>query len=331
MKQKKQVSLVVTIPAYNEAATIGQVIEAIPRDIPAVKSIDVVVINDGSGDKTADVAAEAGAKVVSFSHNRGLGAAFSEGFRTALGLGADIIVNIDADGQFNPEDIPKLVSPVIEGQADMVTASRFADPDLIPEMPWAKKWGNHRVANIVNKLADQQLHDVSCGFRAYSRDAALRATLLGGHTYTHEVILDLAFRGLRIVEVPVKVIGVRKVGKSKVAANLWKYGWHSLLIMLRAFRDHRPMRVFGGISCLFLIFALACGGFVLLHFLITGAFSPYIFVAFLSAGFAFVSLTCYITALLAGMINRLRILQDEQLFLLRKQEYSKRSEEEHLI
>ena len=322
MSWGKTVSVVVTIPAYNEAATVGQVIEAIPGDIPAVKSIDVVVINDGSTDGTAEVASQAGAKVVSFSHNRGLGAAFSEGFRTALGLGADIIVNIDADGQFNPQDIPRLIKPIIEAKADMVTASRFADPDLIPEMPWAKKWGNRRVANIVNKLADQQLHDVSCGFRAYSRDAALRATLLGGHTYTHEVILDLAFRGLRIVEVPVKVIGVRKVGKSKVAGNLWKYGWHSLLIILRAFRDYRPMRVFGGISCLFLIFALACGSFVFLHFLRTGAFSPYIFVAFLAAGFAFVSLICYITALLAGMINRLRILQDEQLFLLRKQEYS---------
>jgi glycosyltransferase involved in cell wall biosynthesis len=326
MNQKKTVSVVVTIPAFNEASTVAQVIKAVPMDIDGVENIDIAVIDDGSTDGTAEVAAKAGAKVVSFSHNKGLGAAFSEGFRTALGLGADIIVNIDADGQFNPEDIPKLVSPIIEGQADMVTASRFADPDLIPDMPWIKKWGNRRVANIVNKLAGQKLYDVSCGFRAYSRDAALRATLLGGHTYTHEVILDLAFRGLRIIEVPVKVVGVRKFGKSKVAGNLWKYGWHSLLIILRAFRDYRPMRVFGGISSLFLIFALACGSFVFLHFLRTGAFSPYIFVAFLAAGFAFISLICYITALLAGMINRLRIIQDEQLFLLRKQEYSPANE-----
>jgi len=302
MNQKKLVSVVVTIPAYNEAATVGQIIEAIPRDIPAVKNIDVVVINDGSTDGTAEVAARAGAKVVSFSHNRGLGAAFSEGFRTALGLGADIIVNIDADGQFNPEDIPKLVSPIIEGQADMVTASRFANPDLIPEMPWIKKWGNRRVANIVNKLAGQSLCDVSCGFRAYSRDVALRATLLGGHTYTHEVILDLAFRGLRIIEVPVKVRGVRKVGESKVAGNLWKYGWNSLVIMLRAYRDYRPMRVFGGISAIFLILASFCGGFVLIHFLRTGAFSPYIFVAFL--GFSRTSSCSYYESRSTHLITR---------------------------
>ena len=321
MNHRKTVSVVVTIPAFNEAATVAKVIEAIPGGISGVESIDVVVINDGSTDNTAEVAAQAGAKVVSFSHNRGLGAAFGQGLRTALGLGADIIVNIDADGQFNPADIPKLLGPIIEGKADMVTASRFADPDLVPEMPRIKRMGNKVVANILNKLAGQQLHDASCGFRAYRRDAALRATLLGGHTYTHEVILDLAFRGLRIIEVPVKVVGVRKVGESRVAGNLWKYGWNSLMIILRAYRDYRPMHIFGTISLFFLMLALLCGGFVVWHYLRTGAFSPYVFVAFLAAGFGFISLICYITALLAGMISRLRILQDEQLFFLRKQEY----------
>ena len=321
MSDEKTISVVVTIPAYNEAATIADVVNGAKKLIEGIDNIDVVVIDDGSTDDTAKVAAKAGAKVVSFSHNRGLGAAFSQAIRTALSLGADIIINVDGDGQFNPEDIPKLIRPIINAKADMVTASRFADPDLIPKMPWIKKWGNRRVANLVNKLANLNLYDVSCGFRAYSRDAALRATLLGGHTYTHEVILDLAFRGLRIIEVPVKVVGVRKVGKSKVADNLFKYGWHSLIIILRAFRDYRPMRVFGGISLVFLLLAMLLGGFITAHYCITGAFSPYRFVAFLAGGFGFISLICYITALLAGMINRLRILQDEQLFLLRKQEY----------
>lgn len=316
--------MVVTIPAFNEAATVAQVIGAIPKNIFGVRNIDVVVIDDGSTDDTAKVAAASGARVISFSHNRGLGAAFREALHRALGLGADIIVNIDGDGQFNPQDIPKLIEPIIQGQADMVTASRFADPDLIPRMPWIKKWGNQVGANVVSKLTGQKLHDVSCGFRAYSRDTALRATLLGGHTYTHEVILDLAFRGLRIVELPVKVRGVRKVGKSRLTENLWKHCWNSLLIIFRAYRDYRPTRVFGTISIVFLLLAVSCGVFVICHYLATGAFSPYIFVAFLAGGFGFVSLICYITALLAGMINRLRILQDEQLFLLRKREYDTR-------
>ena len=325
---KKQLnSVVVTIPALNEAATIGQIIKSIPTNISGVKNVDVVVINDGSTDNTAGIAAEAGARVVSFSCNRGLGAAFRQGLCTALALGADIIVNIDGDGQFDTKDIPALIRPIIEGRADMVTASRFADPELVPEMPWIKKWGNKRVANIVNRLSNQKLSDVSCGFRAYSRNATLRATLLGGHTYTHEIILDLAFRGLRIIEMPVKVTGVRKFGKSRVAGNLWKYGWHSLFIMLRSFRDYQPMRVFGGISLFFFTLALLCSGFLTIHYFIKGSFSPFIFMGFLGGGFGFIALSCYITALLAGMINRLRILQDEQLFLLRRQEYGTRQNE----
>lgn len=321
MAEKKGVSVVVTLPALNEEATIAEVIAAIPAQMEGVDSIAAVVVNDGSTDATVQRATDAGAHVVSFTHNRGLGAAFAQGIRSALALGADIIVNIDADGQFDPADIPKLLEPILAGRADMVTASRFADPKLTPKMPRLKKWGNRRFARLITRLTHQKLYDVSCGFRAYSRDAALRTTLLGGHTYTHEVILDLAFRQLRIVEVPVKVLGVRPVGQSRVAGNLWKYGWNSISIIFRAYRDYKPMRVFGAISALFSILALAGGIFVLAHYFRTGAFSPYIFVAFLAGGFAFVALICHITGLLAGMINRLRILQDEQLFLIRKQEY----------
>jgi len=318
----EKVKLVVIIPAYNEQPTVGEVVEQIPKRIDGVETIEVVVVDDGSTDATAQVASKAGAEVFSFERNKGLGAAFRQGVKAALGKGADIIVNIDGDGQFNPAHIPKLIEPVLRGQADMATASRFADPKLIPKMPWIKKWGNKRMAHLINRLCDLDLHDVSCGFRAYSRTAALRATLLGAHTYTHEIILDLAYRGLRIVEVPVEVIGVRKAGKSKVASNIYKYAWHSAMIVLRSLRDYRPMFFFGSISLFLLIPALLCGGFVFYHFIKTGSFSPYIFVAFFAGGFAFASLLVYITALLAGMIDRLRIQQDEQLFLLRKQEYS---------
>jgi glycosyltransferase involved in cell wall biosynthesis len=318
----EKLRMVVIIPAYNEQPTVADVIKKIPREIEGIGSIHTVVIDDGSTDETARVAREAGAEVYSFNKNKGLGAAFRQGVKVALSKGADIIVNIDGDGQFNPQHISRLIEPLIKGQADMSTASRFADPKLIPEMPWIKKWGNKRMAHLINRLCDLDLHDVSCGFRAYSRDAALRVTLLGGHTYTHEIILDLAYRGLKIVEVPIEVIGVRKSGKSKVANNVIKYGWHSALIVLKSLRDYRPMRFFGSISLVLLVLALLCGGFVLYHYLQTGSFSPYIFVAFFAGGFGFASLLSYITALLAGMIDRLRILQDEQLFLLRKQEYA---------
>ncbi|MFA5422404.1 MAG: glycosyltransferase family 2 protein [Phycisphaerae bacterium] len=324
MNENISKKVIVIIPAFNEEATVADVIKSAKASLQGLEGAEIVVVNDGSSDKTARVAAEAGAKVVNFTHNKGLGAAFRAGIQASLSMGADIIVNIDADGQFDANDIPKLIEPIIAGRADMVTASRFADPQMIPVMPWIKKWGNKRFCNIVNKLGSLNLHDVSCGFRAYSRDAAMGANLLGGHTYTHEVILDLAFRGLQIVEVPVKVHGIRKVGKSRVANNLWKYGWRSLLIVLRAFRDYRPMKVFGGISLLFLILSLFFSGFLLVHYFRTGKFTPYIFMGFIAGGFGAISLISYITALLAGMINRLRIQQSEQLFLLRKNEYRKK-------
>ena len=326
MSETDRLGVVVMLPALNEEATIAEVIGAIPGQMDGVGWVQALVIDDGSTDATVERASAAGAEVVSFAHNRGLGAAFGQGIRSAVGLGADIIVNIDADGQFDPADIPKLIEPIIAGRADMVTASRFADPELIPQMPRLKKWGNRRFARLITRLTRQKLHDVSCGFRAYSRDAALRATLLGGHTYTHEVILDLAFRQLRIVEVPVKVVGVRPVGESRVAGSLWKYGWNSMFIILRAYRDYKPMHVFGALSAIFLILALTGGIFVGAHYLRTRAFQPYIFIAFLTGGCAFVALVCHITGLLAGMINRLRVLQDEQLFLARKHEYGRQGD-----
>ena len=153
--------LVVTIPAYNEQATVGEVISNVPKSISGIDKIEVVVIDDGSSDQTAKTAAQAGAFVHSFGHNKGLGAAFAQGIRTALAHGADIIVNIDADGQFDPKDIAKLVEPILNNNADMTTASRFADVSLIPEMPWIKKWGNKRVAGIVNQLGGLDIKGVN--------------------------------------------------------------------------------------------------------------------------------------------------------------------------
>ncbi|MFH2105268.1 MAG: glycosyltransferase family 2 protein, partial [Parcubacteria group bacterium] len=131
--------LVVIIPAYNEAKTIATVINKIPRDLAGVDRVEVVVINDGSTDQTAKLAQEVGAVVVSLKQNQGVGGAFSAGMKAALKRKAGVIVNIDADGQFNPQDIPKLVSPILQGEADFVTCSRFKDKELVPTMPALKK------------------------------------------------------------------------------------------------------------------------------------------------------------------------------------------------
>ena len=235
--------IVVIIPAYNEENTIAKVIGEIPRDIS--DSVEVLVIDDGSSDNTVTIAKKAGADhVISHGYNKGLGIAFQTGIRNALEIGADIIINIDADGQFNPGDIPKLIKPIVEQKADMVTCSRFLKKEWIPKMPLVKRFGNKLFTNFINFLTRQKFTDTQCGFRAYSRDAALRMNLMGTFTYTQEVFLDLAEKGLIIKEIPCQVKGVREHGKSKVVKNPLLYAINSLMIILKAFRDYHPLKFF---------------------------------------------------------------------------------------
>jgi glycosyltransferase involved in cell wall biosynthesis len=195
---------VVNIPAYNEERSIAAVIERIPRNVNGCH-VFVSVIDDGSKDLTSTVARNAGADYVhKFPKNMGVAWAFKIGLRCALAIGADIIVNIDADNQFDPEEIPKLAAPLIENQADVVLGSRFLDSSY-RRIPTTKRIGNLAISWIVSILAVQRIRDTQCGFRALSKMAAETVTLSGFFTYTQEMILDLAFRRMRILEVPVTV------------------------------------------------------------------------------------------------------------------------------
>src|SRR5688572_12779843 len=170
--------LVVTIPALNEEKTIAGVVGGIPRHIPGIHDVEVIVINDGSTDRTAEEAEAAGAMVVNVKGRPGLGTIFRIGVERAMRRGADIICNIDGDGQFDPRDIAKLVVPLLRDEADFVTCSRFADPSLLPTMPRVKFLGNRVVTGLINWVCGgTKFSDVSCGFRAFNREAAYRMTL----------------------------------------------------------------------------------------------------------------------------------------------------------
>jgi len=217
--------LLVVIPALNEERTVAEVIRGIPQDLAGVASVEVLVVDDGSTDRTAEEAAAAGALVIRHPTPRGVGASFASSLRYAIDRGADLVVSIDADGQFDPADIRALIRPVVADEADFATASRFADPALVPRMPALKLWGNRAMARLVSRLAGQSFHDVSCGMRCYGRRALLSLNPMGRFTYTQEVFLNLAFKQLRIVEVPVAVRGEREFGESRVAGNLWTYAF----------------------------------------------------------------------------------------------------------
>ena len=310
--------LLVIIPCLNEEKTVASVVSAIPRSIDGIGKIEIVVIDDASTDTTARQAREAGAEVVSHRTNLGLGATFRDAVGIALAKRADIMVHIDGDGQFDPADIPKLVEPVVGHRAHMVTASRFLKPELVPEMPWVKRWGNRGVASIVSLLSGKRFRDVSCGFRVFSRETLLRMNLFGSFTYTQESFLDLVFKGLTILEVPVQVRGVREFGDSRVASSIPRYAVRSLKIMLRAFISYRPLRLFFWIAAVCLVIGFAHLLFLGLHYIDTGAFSPHIWAGFVGGSFCFLGFTTLMTGFIGDMLVRIRMNQENILYHLKR-------------
>ena len=323
--------LVVTIPAQNEEKTIASVVRGVPRDIPGIAEIEVIVMDDGSTDETARLAREAGALVVSIHGRPGLGKVFKTGQDRAMRRGADIIVNIDGDGQFNPGDISKLVEPILNDEADFVTCSRFKDPSLWPTMPKVKFYGNHIVTRMINWVCGgTNFSDVSCGFRAFSREASYRLTLFGRYTYTQETFIDLFGKGMRIMEVPLAVRGVREHGKSRVAGSVVKYATNSLPIIVRAMRDIQPLKFFGGIAAGLLVPGLLCFGAVTARYLYTLAFEakpktdPVTSLLTVGGVLVTLSFVMYVLALLADMLGRHRRISEELLYLARKKLYQNR-------
>ncbi len=306
------------IPALNEERTVADVVHKTSRRLELMGATGtVIVVDDGSSDRTADLARDAGAHVVSHATNCGVGKAFHTGLTEALRLDADIILNIDADGQFDPDNIPALLQPIIDRRADVTTASRFKDPELVPVMPPVKLWGNRMMSRLVSKIAGKKLYDVSCGFRSYNREAALRLNLWGSFTYTQESILDLVIKGMRLEEVPMAIQGVRSVGKSRVASNLWNYGYRALKIILQTYRDFWPMRFFGWLSLAGLLPGVGLIGFLFYHRLTSGGFSPHIWAGFVGGGLLTLGIMTVITGLMAQMLTRLRLNQEEILYLER--------------
>ena len=275
----------------------------------------ILVIDDGSQDSTVKVSRESGADfIVSNGNNRGLGFTFQRGIDEALRMDADIIVNIDADGQFDPLDIPKLIEPIKSSNADMVTCSRFLDRDTIPNMPLLKKMGNRIFTFLVNRLVRGKYTDTQCGFRAYSRDAALRMNLIGEFTYTQEVFLELAEKKMRIMEIPLKVAGTREFGKSKMLRSIPSYSLNSLFIMMRVFRDYHPLKFFGFPGLSVMLVGIVFGFFLTTHY------KPYPFewiTPFWSLLFILGGSLLVILALIADMNKRQRILQEKIWYELR--------------
>lgn len=318
--------LVILIPSFNEEDTLSGVISQIPGAMNGIDEIIPLVVDDGSTDETAAIAENCGAVVISHVQNQGVGLAFQTGLKHALEIDADIMVNIDADGQFSPQEIPLLIAPILSGEADFVSGDRFTNKDDIlskpVDMSTIKYWGNLWMARLISLLSRKTYHDVSCGFRAYSREALLWLNLSGKFTYTQESFLDFAYKGLKIKTVPVKV-KYFKERRSKVAGNLWAYMLKTLKIILRAYRDYSPIRFFGWLGTAPFVIGLGCGIFMLVHFIRTTDFSPYKFVGFAGIYLGSLAILLWIVGLLADMFMRIRANQEQLLYYEKKRQYKK--------
>ena len=278
------------------------------------------MVNDGSTDETATIAEKEGALVISHLKNKGVGAAFHSAIKTCLQYHVDIMVSIDADGQFNGQDIPRLIRPILENKADFVTANRFASKKRPKNMSAIKFWGNHQMSRLISMVVGQKIEDVACGFRAYSKEALLNLNLIGQFTYTQETILDLCHKGFQLIEVPTEVKYFPE-RKSRVAGSIINYTYRSLLIILRSFRDYRPLRFFGGMGLI--IFGIGGGLdiWLLIHFFRYGTFSPYKSIGFLGGLLNILGILTIIMALLADMLDRIRLNQEKILYFEKKRQY----------
>lgn len=306
--------LVVVSICMNEEKTIGQVLDAIPKSIPGITKIEKWVISDGSTDKTVEVAQAHGAQTRDDGANKKLAFRFREAIDLVLERGADIMVNIDGDMQFNPADIPEMVKPIVDGTADFVAADRFTDPETgvvrkPANMPGGKYYGNKLGAWVTGKLSGQNFPDVTCGFRAYNRHALLTLNINGVHTYTQETFQVMAMKRMRIQAMPVKVTYF-KDRKSRVVTSIPSYVATSAINILRAYRDFAPLRFFGWLGGIPFIAGLICFIFLGIHWLRSGELSPYKFLGFAGIYLTTLAIIMWVVGLLADM--QVRLLNNQE-------------------
>jgi glycosyltransferase involved in cell wall biosynthesis len=232
--------LAVYLPALDEADTIGAVLDGIPRAIPRITEIVTIVVDDGSTDQTAAIAERPGALVVRHARNFGTGRAFMSGVRAGLATGADIIVGMDADGQFRPRDLAALIAPILNDYADVVLCTRFGPrSQLAGAMPVVKRVGNWLLCQIISITARQRFTDVSCGFRAFTREAALGVDVSSDFEYAHQSLLAWHRAGQRVTEIELPVLAERPRGESRVLSSIAYYGLRSAPALLTAIWDYR--------------------------------------------------------------------------------------------
>lgn len=313
--------LIVQIPAFNESATIAEVLEHIPRQIPGVDQVEVLIIDDGSNDETVAVARAHGADyVVRHAGNKGLAAAFQTGVDAALRLGADIIVNTDADHQYPGAEIPRLIAPILDGRAEYVIGDRQVRN--LEHFSPLKKVLQHFGSSVVRWASGTDVPDTVSGFRALSREAALRMFVTTDFSYTVENLIQAGKKRLTIATVPISTNPERR--PSKLHRGNWNFIKRQAAIIARTYATYEPLKTFSYIAAFLFIPALILLGY-----------AGYVFVGrryfqleasndqslIVGSVLVILALITFLIGILADRVGGVRRVQDEALYRMRKQEF----------
>lgn len=233
--------VIIQIPCYNEEKSLPITLADLPRELPGIDKVEWLVINDGSKDRTSEVAREHGVDhIIELPENQGLARAFQAGLRHALKMGADIIVNTDADNQYCAADIDKLISPILKGHAEIVVGARPIRD--IEHFSFLKKLMQQLGSWVVRKASNTNVADAPSGFRAFSREAALRINVFSSYTYTLETLIQAGRKGISITSVPIRTNPFLR--PSRLMRSTISYVFRSLLTIVRIFITYKPLRFF---------------------------------------------------------------------------------------
>ena len=306
--------LIIQIPCYNEEATLGVTLSELPREVPGIDCVEWLVVDDGSRDRTIEVAKEWGVDhIVSFGQNRGLAKGFMAGLEAALKAEADIIVNTDADNQYCAADIPKLVAPILRGEAQIVIGARPIrfTKHFSPTKKLLQRLGSWAV-RIASKTS---VADAPSGFRAISREAAFELNVFNEYTYTLETIIQAGQKGMAIVSVPIRTNGYLR--PSRLVKSIFSYVQRSLITMLRIFITYKPFAFFMWMGTLPFVMGFMLGiRWLVLYF--AGTPRSHVPSLILSAILILIGSQLWVVGLLADLlaVNR-KLLEEAQLRLRR--------------
>ena len=313
--------LIIQIPCYNEAETLEVALNDLPKHIDGIDEIEYLIINDGSKDNTVDVARKWGVQnIVSFKQNQGLAKGFIAGLDGCLRSGADIIVNTDADDQYKGEDIEKIVRPILDGEADIVIGARPIDET--EHFSFVKKKLQHFGSWIVRKASSTTIPDAPSGFRAFSREAAMKLNVVNDYTYTLETIVQAGREKIPMTSVPIRTNA--ELRPSRLFKSIWGYVKKSMITILRAYVLYKPLKAFSLLCLPFLTVGMAIG-VRFLWFMAHGTSGGHVQSLILGCTLIIIGFLIFVIGVMADTLaaNR-RILQDVQ-FHVKSMEYMRRA------